>query len=57
MGKLACSSINITQVAKSDIEYDIALDIGTGSVGWCAADKEGALLQRKGKNAWGVAYF
>ena len=43
--------------------YNIGLDIGTGSVGWCLTDENGYLLKvnRKGNNgntyrnsAWGV---
>lgn len=46
--------------------YNIGLDIGTGSVGWCLTDENGHLLKvnRKGNNgktyrnsAWGVRLF
>lgn len=46
--------------------YNIGLDIGTGSVGWCLTDNNGHLLKinRKGDNgktyrnsAWGVRLF
>lgn len=46
--------------------YNIGLDIGTGSVGWCLTDENGHLLKvnRKGDNgktyrnsAWGVRLF
>lgn len=46
--------------------YNIGLDIGTGSVGWCLTDENGYLLKvnRKGNNgntyrnsAWGVRLF
>lgn len=46
--------------------YNIGLDIGTGSVGWCLTDNNGHLLKinRKGNNgrsyrnsAWGVRLF
>lgn len=38
-------------------EYNIGLDIGTNSVGWCAIDSEGKLLQFKKKNMWGARLF
>lgn len=37
--------------------YNIGLDIGVGSVGWCVADEEGNILKRNGKNMWGARIF
>lgn len=39
------------------MEYAIGLDIGTNSVGWCAIDKNNALMKVKGKKLWGVRLF
>lgn len=38
-------------------EYNIGLDIGTNSVGWCVISPEGKLLQFKKKNMWGARLF
>jgi len=37
--------------------YDIGLDIGTGSVGWSVSDEEGELYKFKGKTTWGSRLF
>jgi CRISPR-associated endonuclease Csn1 len=37
--------------------YDIALDIGTGSVGWSVSDSSGNLYTFKGKPTWGSRLF
>lgn len=38
-------------------EYNIGLDIGTGSVGWSVTDEDGNLLHFKGKPTWGSRIF
>ena len=38
-------------------DYNIGLDIGTGSVGWSVTDAEGNLLYFKGKPTWGSRIF
>ncbi len=38
-------------------EYNIGLDIGTGSVGWSVTDADGNLLHFKGKPTWGSRIF
>lgn len=38
-------------------EYNIGLDIGTGSVGWAVTDSEGNLCYFKGKPTWGSRIF
>lgn len=38
-------------------EYNIGLDIGVGSVGWCVTDEENNILKRNGKNMWGSRIF
>lgn len=38
-------------------DYNIALDIGTNSVGWAVTDEENNLLKYKGKNMWGSRIF
>lgn len=37
--------------------FNIGLDIGTGSVGWVAADFDGEILSFKGKHTWGSRLF
>lgn len=37
--------------------YNLGIDIGTNSVGWCVGDAKGQLLKYKGKNMWGVRLF
>lgn len=41
----------------SDAEYNIGLDIGTGSVGWAVTDEGGDLCLFKGKHTWGSRLF
>ena len=38
-------------------EYNIGLDLGTGSVGWAVTDLDGELLHFKGKPTWGSRIF
>lgn len=38
-------------------DYQIGLDIGTGSVGWAVIDGEGRLLHFKGRPTWGSRIF
>lgn len=38
-------------------EYNIGLDIGVGSVGWCVTDEENSILKKNGKNMWGSRIF
>lgn len=38
-------------------EYNIGLDIGTGSVGWAVTDLNGELCHFKGKPTWGSRLF
>ncbi len=38
-------------------DYQIGLDIGTGSVGWAVIDGEGRLLRFKGRPTWGSRIF
>lgn len=38
-------------------EYNIGLDIGTGSVGWAVTDSEGEICHFKGKPTWGSRLF
>lgn len=45
--------MNLRNVA----EYNIGLDIGTGSVGWAVTDSEGELCYFKGKPTWGSRLF
>lgn len=37
--------------------YYLGLDMGTGSVGWAATDKNYKLIRAKGKDFWGVRLF
>ena len=37
--------------------YNIALDIGTSSVGWCVTDMNGKLMKFKRRNMWGARLF
>ena len=37
--------------------YNIGLDIGVGSVGWCVTDENNTILKRNGKNMWGATIF
>lgn len=38
-------------------EYNIGLDIGTGSVGWAVIDSDGEICHFKGKPTWGSRLF
>ncbi|MCK6139779.1 type II CRISPR RNA-guided endonuclease Cas9 [Slackia exigua] len=38
-------------------EYNVGLDLGTGSVGWAATDTQGELLKFKNKPTWGSRLF
>ncbi len=38
-------------------DYNVGLDIGTGSVGWAVTDAEGNLCHFKGKPTWGSRIF
>lgn len=38
-------------------EYNIGLDIGTGSVGWAVTDSNGEICHFKGKPTWGSRLF
>ena len=40
-----------------DESYSIGLDMGTGSVGWCAVDENGKLLHFKKQPTWGSRLF
>lgn len=42
---------------KVEENYDIGLDLGTGSVGWAVADEKGELLRFKGRPTWGSRLF
>lgn len=42
---------------KKNVDYNIGLDIGVGSVGWCVTDKDSDILKRNGKNMWGSRIF
>jgi CRISPR-associated endonuclease Csn1 len=42
---------------KENEEYNIGLDIGTASVGWCVTDLNNNVLKIKGKNMWGSRIF
>lgn len=39
--------MNLRNVSKKGIEYNIGLDLGTGSVGWAVTDQQGNLLNFK----------
>ena len=38
-------------------KYNVGLDIGVGSVGWCVTDENGNMIKRNGKNMWGSRIF
>lgn len=38
-------------------KYNIGLDIGVGSVGWCVTDEKNNNIKRNGKNMWGARIF
>ena len=37
--------------------YNVGLDIGVGSVGWCVTDENGNMMKRNGKSMWGARIF
>ena len=39
------------------INYNVGLDIGTGSVGWAVTDQDSNLLKKGNKNLWGMDIF
>ncbi|HIT45405.1 MAG TPA: type II CRISPR RNA-guided endonuclease Cas9 [Candidatus Aphodovivens excrementavium] len=49
--------MNLRDAGKKGIEYNIGLDLGTGSVGWAVADGDGELFHFKGKTTWGSRLF
>ena len=38
-------------------KYNIGLDIGVGSVGWCVTDENGKMLKKGNRNLWGSRIF
>ena len=42
---------------KIEKNYNIGLDIGVGSVGWCVTDEENNILKKGTKNMWGSNIF
>ena len=42
---------------RGNVKYNIGLDIGTGSVGWCVTDDNYNILKHKNKNMWGSHIF
>ena len=42
---------------KNEKNYNIGLDIGVGSVGWCVTDEENNLLKKGNKHMWGSRIF
>ena len=38
-------------------KYNIGLDIGVGSIGWCVTDEENNLIKTNNKNLWGSRIF
>ena len=42
---------------KKNVIYNIGLDIGVASVGWCVTNEQGELLKKNGKNIWGSRIF
>ena len=38
-------------------KYNIGLDLGTSSVGWCVTDENNNILKKNGKNMWGARLF
>ena len=42
---------------KNDNKYNIGLDIGVGSVGWCVTDENNNIIKRNGRNLWGARLF
>jgi len=39
------------------MEYNLGLDIGVGSVGWCVTDINGNIIKKNNKNLWGSRLF
>lgn len=42
---------------KQEKNYNIGLDIGVGSVGWCVTDDESNIIKKGNKNLWGSRIF
>lgn len=42
---------------KQEKNYNIGLDIGVGSVGWCVTDEESNILKKGNKHMWGSRIF
>lgn len=40
-----------------NVEYNIGLDIGVGSVGWCVTDDNNKILKKNNRNMWGSRIF
>lgn len=40
-----------------NLKYNIGLDIGTSSVGWCVTDEENNIVKKSGKHLWGSRLF
>lgn len=44
-------------MGKNNSKYNIGLDIGTSSVGWCVTDSHNKILKFNNKKMWGVRLF
>ena len=42
---------------KKEKSYNIGLDIGVASVGWCVTDEENNILKKNNRNMWGSRLF
>ena len=42
---------------KNEKKYNIGLDIGVGSVGWCVTDEDSNILKKGKRNMWGSRIF
>lgn len=42
---------------KNEKKYNIGLDLGTGSVGWCVTDENNNIVKHNSKNMWGARIF
>ena len=42
---------------KQEKNYNIGLDIGVGSVGWCVTDDENNIIKKNNKHMWGARIF
>lgn len=42
---------------KDEKKYNIGLDIGVASVGWCVTDMNSNILKKGNKNMWGSRIF